>query len=48
VEYRFGDAGAVRHAALRRPGCRVCRPQAPRRLAWDARFPAPAVKGSAQ
>jgi bacteriocin biosynthesis cyclodehydratase domain-containing protein len=48
VEYRFGDFASERHAALRLPGCPACRPRAPRRLAWDARFPAPAVKGSAE
>jgi bacteriocin biosynthesis cyclodehydratase domain-containing protein len=47
VEYHFGDFGAERHPALRLPGCPACRPQAPRRLAWDVRFPAPAVKETA-
>jgi len=47
VEYRLGDAGAERHPVLRVPGCPMCRPQSSKRLAWDVRFQAPAVKGSA-
>ena len=47
VEYRVADARAERHPVLRVPGCSACRPQSARRLAWDVRLQAPAVKGSA-
>lgn len=48
VEYRFGDAAAERHPVVRIPGCSACRPQSPRRVAWDVRVPAPAVKGATE
>lgn len=47
VEYRVGDAAAERHPVVRIPGCSACRPQSPRRVAWDVRLPGPAVKDSA-
>lgn len=47
VEYRFADSRAERHPVLRVPGCQMCRPQSPKRVAWDVRLEAPAVKGSA-
>ena len=48
IEYRVGGAAAERHPVVRIPGCSVCRPQSPRRVAWDVRLPAPAVKGAAE
>jgi len=48
VEYRIGDGAAERHSVVRVPGCNACRPQSPRRVAWDVRLPAPAVKGAAE
>jgi bacteriocin biosynthesis cyclodehydratase domain-containing protein len=48
VEYRVGGAAAERHPVVRVPGCNTCRPQSPRRVAWDVRLPAPAVKGAAE
>jgi bacteriocin biosynthesis cyclodehydratase domain-containing protein len=48
VEYRVGGAAAERHPVVRIPGCSTCRPQSPRRVAWDVRLPAPPMKGSAE
>jgi len=48
VEYRVGDAAAERHPVVRVPGCSACRPQSPRRVAWDVRLSGPVVKDSAE
>jgi bacteriocin biosynthesis cyclodehydratase domain-containing protein len=47
VEYRVGGAAAERHPVVRVPGCSTCRPQSPRRVAWDVRLPAPPLTGAA-
>ena len=48
VEHVFPAGMAQRHPIHRVPGCPSCHPMKPRRLAWDVRFPAPAMRSSAE
>ena len=48
IEYSYTDGSVRRHPVFKVPRCEACYAARPRRIPWNARFPAPVVKDGGQ